>query len=727
MGISIRDVTAADGGSMRQAATDNNLPYEPFTLRELITPQYQDPAEAGGRTSWSNWVGDHDDYDGDRIRHTPTTRAELVGAVVSMAHDEKGEIRAVGSGHSHSNAPSPRYHFVDLNPGADATGLNDVLSHNDWLNDDVDERYHKRIEAGMRLRRLNRYVLYENGYALENMGSFDGQTIAGAVNTSTHGTGIDLAAISDAVASVEMAAVPASESGDPIVRMYRIEPTDGITDREAFEADTGDHETVLIQDDDIFHSVVVGYGCMGVVYAYTLNVRDKYWLKEDSTLMKWSTVKSKLGSTASSVEQFATKNDTRHLQILVNTAAVQSPSKSLPADDHQIDGDPICLVRRHYDIGFPGYAQPPDHDGRWPPERISRGFREFFKAIGNKPHPLKSNDRRAKEMHNNFFHPEAEDKPFESGYDESAFYVALRRIRDEGDGGNNYHTPEPPTPTPTCEVAVPLEQLTEAVDDVLQEVQQIDQQRAIPDKNADGQGRNVFFMIPIGLRFTDASEQFLSPEFGRKSAMVELPMPVNEGTTKATLSPNIPTLTQDELREYVVEPALGRVERMLVTDHDGRPHMGKHNNVDASELDRNYEYFDASDATGEDDPDVGWYQLYEYFNAFGTFDNEFTDQLGLDGFTPARSTDDPIATADSTADDASDATDASESADTGDSSTAGGAGTPGFGALAGAAGLGAGAWWLHHRGDLAAETTGEDRAADPDPPADDTDSLEDRS
>jgi len=62
--------------------------------------------------------------------------------------------------------------------------------------------------------------------------------------------------------------------------------------------------------------------------------------------------------------------------------------------------------------------------------------------------------------------------------------------------------------------------------------------------------------------------------------------------------------------------------------------MGKHNTVDAGWLDRNYPYFDASD---EDGVQTGWYQAYRRFNAFGTFDNAFTDeQLELDEFTPAQ-------------------------------------------------------------------------------------------
>ncbi|MFC3958064.1 FAD-binding protein [Halovivax cerinus] len=703
MGISFRDITPGSGSvSMRDSATAYNLPGVPVTFRELITPQYQSHAE-DRRQAWTNWVGDHADYDGNRIRHTPTTKEEVVGAVVSMAEDG-GEIRAVGSGHSHSNAPAPKYHFIDLNPGFNSgdvefttpKGLNDVLDHGGWLRDDLDrsERRHlKRVEAGILLRRLNRYVLHENGLGLKNMGSFDGQTLAGAVNTSTHGTGIDLKAVSDAVRSVEIAVVPESASGDPVVRLYRIEPDeeDAITDREKFEADTGDHRMELIQNDDIFHSVVVGYGCMGVVYGYTLEVRDDYWLREESDLVDWSTLKDQLGRTASSVEQFA--GQSRHTQILLNTAAVQSEPKNT-IDYHEVDQDPLCLVRRHGYLGQPGYIPPTTHDGRWPPERKGTGGQDALRSLLNKPHPLKPNRDRAMQVHRRFFHPEAEKKPFVGDRTDSAWYVALRRLPDEGDGGNEYYEPEAPLPTPTTEVAVPLENLVDAVDAVLEKVVEIEQERPIPGKNADGEGLNVYFPVPIGIRFTAGTDHFLSPEFDRKSAMIELPMPVNDGKTKAALSPNIPSLTKEELREYVVEPALNQIERLLVTEFDGRPHMGKHNAMRSSELDTKYPYFDASGTTGPDEPDLGWYQLYEHFNAFGTFDNKFTDQLNLDGFTPDEPTPrDPIGAYNPPK--PAGPPENSGGSESGDASA--GDGTPGFGALAGAAGVGAAAWWLNER------------------------------
>jgi hypothetical protein len=86
-----------------QRTTDDETAYIPFSLRELITPQYR-----GGVTedegNWQNWVTQHS---GDRTVYTPTDRRQLITSVLRKAKS-KGKVRAVGSGHSHSNAPAPR-------------------------------------------------------------------------------------------------------------------------------------------------------------------------------------------------------------------------------------------------------------------------------------------------------------------------------------------------------------------------------------------------------------------------------------------------------------------------------------------------------------------------------------------------------------------------------------------------------------------------------------------
>jgi hypothetical protein len=57
--------------------------------------------------------------------------------------------------------------------------------------------------------------------------------------------------------------------------------------------------------------------------------------------------------------------------------------------------------------------------------------------------------------------------------------------------------------------------------------------------------------------------------------------------------------------------------------------MGKHNTVGKGWLRANYDYFDANAPEFPEDAEVGWLQVYNRFNAFGTFDNKFTEQLGI--------------------------------------------------------------------------------------------------
>jgi len=762
MAISLQDLLDDGNDSMREQAATNRIPYDVFTMRELITPQYRVDVTSKDDVEWSNWVGEHE---GKRKRHRPSTKEKLLSSVVKRALSGE-QVRAVGSGHSHSNVPEPPDDYIDLNPGGpnrrgrgpdspgtEEGGINATLDNKNYswlrresvlqqdgqLDNSHTVEHLKRLEAGTILRRLNRHILHPNGFALENMGSFDGQTIAGAVNTSTHGTGVQLGSISDSVRSVEIATVPESEAGGPIVRMYRIEPTDGITDRRSFEADTSDHEMELIQDDDVFRSVVVGYGCLGVVYAYTMEVTDNYWLREETSLMPWSELKAELNENG--VEDFLTRDGCRHVMILVNTAAEQVPEDKLidslweDPGEHEDYRDPVCLVRRQYkeelsldsenvdnnrNVYKPGDWDEGIADERWPPERRKTTARDVGQEVFNQLHPLKPNKKKAKQIHRRFFHPTHKRKPFVKKKRNTAWYVALRRTRDSGNlNSSEYRHPEPPQPAPTTEIGVALDDLVDAVDAVRKRVRSVKQGTEIPasEKKDRAIDRKVFFGAPMGLRFTAPSEHFLSPEFERQTAMVEVPLPVNrEGNeTNAFSRTDIPALTQDEMRDWVVEPALDKIERHLLDNFEARPHMGKHNNVDADWLDETYEYFDASNT---EEVETGWYQAYRRFNAFGTFNNKFTDeQLELHSFDPGEKsaenetdetldddheTDTPTETSTPTTRSTEDrgdtaqptASDTKSSSPTEESTSVDG---PGFNVLTGLASAGSTAWLLHRR------------------------------
>jgi FAD/FMN-containing dehydrogenase len=65
------------------------------------------------------------------------------------------------------------------------------------------ERPVVRVQAGMRLHTLNK-MLHPLGFAMENLGAIAEQSVAGATQTSTHGTGRKLGSLSTALVSLTL-------------------------------------------------------------------------------------------------------------------------------------------------------------------------------------------------------------------------------------------------------------------------------------------------------------------------------------------------------------------------------------------------------------------------------------------------------------------------------------------------------------------------------------------
>jgi hypothetical protein len=229
------------------------------------------------RRRWRNHTGNQG-IDPLRVS-TPASIEEIV-QIIQEAEESGCTVRAVGSGHSWSDVALTRG-FLLL-----PSGLAGPLElETDLLRPGrVEQEPLVRVQAGMRIRVLNAH-LDSFGLALRNMGGYDGQTVAGVISTATHGSGIRFGPIADDVRSVELVASAGA--------LYRIEPADGITDPQAFAV--RHPEWTLLQDDDAFDAARVGMGCLGVIYALTLAVRGKFYLREVRTMSSWEEVHGQLG------------------------------------------------------------------------------------------------------------------------------------------------------------------------------------------------------------------------------------------------------------------------------------------------------------------------------------------------------------------------------------------------------------------------------------------------
>jgi len=180
-------------------------------------------------TRWQNWAGSVTATP-DAIR-LPETEADIEDVVTAAA--ERGDtVRVAGSGHSFSPVVPTDDTLVSLER---YTGVVDV---------DADAG-RATVRAGTTLEELNR-ELRAAGLAMANLGDVDAQTVAGALATGTHGTGLDFGVLSTQAVG------------------FRIVTADG----EVLE--------VTPEDGDVFRSVQVSLGALGVVSEVTLDLVPAY-------------------------------------------------------------------------------------------------------------------------------------------------------------------------------------------------------------------------------------------------------------------------------------------------------------------------------------------------------------------------------------------------------------------------------------------------------------------
>jgi FAD-linked oxidoreductase len=247
---------------------------------------------SGTSTAWRNWAGNQTAAPSRTL--TPRTPEEVARAVTDAAR-QGVTVRMAGSGHSFT--PAAVTDGVLLLPG----GLRAVRS--------VDPAAGTvTVEAGCRLAALNRH-LAGHGLALANMGDIAEQTVAGAIQTGTHGTGRDLGGIAAQVAGLELVLADGTIS------------TCG-------------------RGDAVFDAARVGLGALGVVTAVTFRVVPAFLLAAREEPMRWGEVVARLDELTAANEHFEfywfphtegclTKQNNRS----------DGPERPLPAWRHRLDDE----------------------------------------------------------------------------------------------------------------------------------------------------------------------------------------------------------------------------------------------------------------------------------------------------------------------------------------------------------------------------------------------------
>ena len=196
--------------------------------------------------------------------------------IVRRAEGEGTTVRAVGAGHSWSDAALTDGYLIAPDR---LSGVSEPDSTE--LRDEARPLKLVRVLGGTHLYTLNE-ELDRRGLALPNMGGYDAQTIAGVIATSTHGSGLGFGPFPDLVRSLDLVVA----GGEAL----RVEPEDGPTDPKRFD----DPRLRLVQDDRTFDAAVCGIGSLGIVHSLLLEVREKFWLNEVRTLSTWEAVRDSL-------------------------------------------------------------------------------------------------------------------------------------------------------------------------------------------------------------------------------------------------------------------------------------------------------------------------------------------------------------------------------------------------------------------------------------------------
>ncbi len=186
----------------------------------------------------------------------PETEDELIELI-----KKSNKVRLVGTGHS--------WNEICLS--------NDTLINLDFYNKVLaidKEKLQVKIQPGIKLWQLNE-VLDKEGLALANLGSISKQSVAGAISTGTHGSGINYQILGSQI--------------------------------EAFTLIKADGEKVVLQrelDKEVFSKCIVNLGCLGVISEITLNVVPAFNLRDYTIAIPFSEAVERLHEFVNQTDHF---------------------------------------------------------------------------------------------------------------------------------------------------------------------------------------------------------------------------------------------------------------------------------------------------------------------------------------------------------------------------------------------------------------------------------------
>ena len=232
---------------------------------------------------WHNWSGGQSSQPAGRF--APGTEEELIDFLGRVS----GALRPVGSGHSFSGLVPTDGHIVVLDR---LTGLR---SHDPAT-------LEATLGAGIRLAEIGP-VLQEAGQAMFNLPDIDRQTLAGAISTATHGTGLTLNTLSAYVTGLRL-----------------ITPAGKVLDLDA------------AKEPSLFAAAQVSLGALGFVTEVRMRNLAPYRLKKSSSIQPTEDV----------LKDFAEKAKAhRHFEMFPLTHSEYASVQTIDITDEPVHNPPV--------------------------------------------------------------------------------------------------------------------------------------------------------------------------------------------------------------------------------------------------------------------------------------------------------------------------------------------------------------------------------------------------
>ena len=325
------------------------------------------------RTDIRSWEGRHQSYTqmiegyynfspappGDALEEYNRVTKELQDIIAEAVQTGK-TLRAVGASWSLSKVGVTEHRLINTKNLNLALPLDEASISPAYAGDRAKLRF---MEAGAEIGRINQ-SLFDQGLSLKASGSNNGQTLAGAVSTGTHGSAFKFGSTPDFVVGIHLITGPSTQ-------VYLQRASYPVVER-GFAAALG---AELRNDDTLFNAALVSFGSFGIIHGMLIETRPLFLLHAYRSFRKFDAGLKQAISTLnfSGLNLPKPAADLYHFQVYFN------PNEGTPPDDAAV----LLMFEAPWTAGY----QPPAWDDAEPGPGAS-GLEIIAALIASIPGPL---------------------------------------------------------------------------------------------------------------------------------------------------------------------------------------------------------------------------------------------------------------------------------------------------------------------------------------------------